>query len=159
LTKVSLDGAALDITSDGSGYTVLLDDRPLRVELLEADGTRLDLSLEGRRVVAYVSIDGPVHWVTVAGRTIRLTRGSAPARGSGGHDGSSDLSAPMPGQVRAVNVQAGDNVTKGQVLVVLEAMKMEIRIQAPFDASVTSVDAQVGQTVEREQLLVRLEKA
>jgi biotin carboxyl carrier protein len=64
----------------------------------------------------------------------------------------------MPGQVRAVNVSAGDHVTKGQVLVVLEAMKMEIRLQAPFDATVSSADANVGQTVEREQVLVKLQQ-
>ncbi len=64
----------------------------------------------------------------------------------------------MPGQVRAVNIQPGDHVTKGQVLVVLEAMKMEIRLQAPFDGQVSSVDAHVGQTVEREQVLVKLQR-
>jgi biotin carboxyl carrier protein len=64
----------------------------------------------------------------------------------------------MPGQVRAVNTRPGDQVTKGQVLVVLEAMKMEIRLQAPFDGQVSAVDASVGQTVEREQVLVRLQR-
>jgi biotin carboxyl carrier protein len=64
----------------------------------------------------------------------------------------------MPGQVRAVNVSAGDTVSKGQVLVVLEAMKMEIRLQAPFDGQVLSIDASVGQTVEREQILVKMHR-
>lgn len=65
----------------------------------------------------------------------------------------------MPGQVRAVNVQPGDSVTKGQVLVVLEAMKMEIRLQAPFEGQVLAVDVTLGQTVEREQILVKLQRA
>jgi biotin carboxyl carrier protein len=159
LTKVLLDGASLDVTSDGDAYTVVLDGHAHHVEVLEADGARLELTIDGRRLVAYVSTEGPVRWVTAGGRTARLTRATAAARGGAGHEGASDLSAPMPGQVRAVNVQGGDKVTKGQVLVVLEAMKMEIRIQAPFDGSVTAVDVHVGQTVEREQLLVRLQRA
>jgi len=64
----------------------------------------------------------------------------------------------MPGLVRSVNVAEGEAVSKGQTLLVLEAMKMEIRIQAPFDGVVQSLPAEVGQTVEREQILVVLEK-
>jgi biotin carboxyl carrier protein len=64
----------------------------------------------------------------------------------------------MPGQVRAVNVKPGDAVVRGQVVIVLEAMKMEIRLQAPFSGSVATVEASLGQTVEREQVLVRLQK-
>ena len=63
----------------------------------------------------------------------------------------------MPGQVRAVNVSEGDAVTKGQTLLLLEAMKMEIRVQAPRDGMVVSVKVKQGQTVEREQLLITLE--
>jgi biotin carboxyl carrier protein len=63
----------------------------------------------------------------------------------------------MPGQVRAVNVSEGDAVTKGQTLLVLEAMKMEIRIQAPRDGKIMKLFVKQGQTVEREQLLIEIE--
>ncbi len=62
----------------------------------------------------------------------------------------------MPGQVRAVNVKEGDAVTKGQTLLLLEAMKMEIRVQSPRDGLVKKLYVQQGQTVEREQLLVEI---
>ena len=64
----------------------------------------------------------------------------------------------MPGQVRTVNVREGDTVTKGQTLLVLEAMKMEIRIQAPQDGVVTKSFVEQGQTVEREQILIEIEQ-
>jgi pyruvate carboxylase subunit B len=64
----------------------------------------------------------------------------------------------MPGQVRAVNVQAGDPVTKGQTLLLLEAMKMEIRVQAPMDGVVKRLIVKQGQTVEREQVLIEIEE-
>ena len=62
----------------------------------------------------------------------------------------------MPGQVRAVNVSEGDSVTKGQTLLVLEAMKMEIRIQSPMDGAVKKLLVKHGQTVEREQMLIEI---
>ena len=63
----------------------------------------------------------------------------------------------MPGQVRAVNVGEGEMVTKGQTLMVLEAMKMEIRIQATMDGKVAKLLVKQGQTVEREQVLIEIE--
>ncbi len=158
MTKLWFNGSAVEISADGSGYAASLDGQTHQVELIEASNGRLDLSIDGRHVPAYISSDGQTRWITIEGRTVRLTRQSAAQRAGGSHDGSSELIAPMPGQVRAVNIHAGDHVTKGQVLVVLEAMKMEIRLQAPFDGQVSSVDASVGETVEREQVLVKLDR-
>jgi biotin carboxyl carrier protein len=63
-------------------------------------------------------------------------------------DAAADLSAPMPATVRAIHVTPGDTVTRGQTLVVLEAMKMELPLKAPADGSVTSVDCRVGELVQ-----------
>lgn len=132
-------------------------DRTYQIELIDAVAGRLDLVVDGRHVVAYVSQDVRGHWVTVNGRTFRLNRPAASPRRATTHRGPSELTAPMPGQVRAVNVSAGDIVTKGQLLVVLEAMKMEIRLSAPFDAEVISLETHIGQTVERDQIIARLQ--
>ncbi len=158
MSRLSFDDVTLDITSSSKGYTVSADGHEYQVELLELSGGRMELLIDGRQVAAYVSSDGQRRWVTVGGRTFVLTKAATARRSAPAHDGSSELTAPLPGQVRAVNVSAGDAVTKGQVLAVLEAMKMEIRLQAPFDGTVASVDAKVGQTVEREQMLIRLQR-
>lgn len=158
LTRLAYDDAALDIAPDGQGYSVSLDGRIHRIAVLDSQDGLLEVLIDGRRVRASVSSEGRRRWVTVGGRTFVLTRSSASRRSAAAHAGSSELSAPMPGQVRAVNVKSGDPVAKGQVLVVLEAMKMEIRLQAPFDGRVSAVDARLGQTVEREQILVRLQQ-
>jgi biotin carboxyl carrier protein len=78
--------------------------------------------------------------------------------GVGHHHAAGELTAPMPGQVRAVNVSEGDAVTKGQTLLLLEAMKMEIRVQAPRDGVVKKLFVQQGQTVDREQMLIEIEE-
>ncbi len=80
------------------------------------------------------------------------------ARGTGhhsAHDG--DILSPMPGRIIAVEVAAGQTVTKGQKLLTLEAMKMEHSLTAPFDGVVAELNAEAGAQVQVEALLVRIE--
>ncbi len=70
--------------------------------------------------------------------------------------GENALAAAMPGQVTRVLIAEGDTVTRGQTLLLLEAMKMEIKISAPRDAVVRKLLCAQGQIVERGQTLVEL---
>lgn len=72
-------------------------------------------------------------------------------------DATGDLSAPMPATVRAIHVGAGDAVARGQTLVVLEAMKMELPLKAPADGVVSSVKCRVGELVQPGVPLVVIE--
>jgi len=74
-------------------------------------------------------------------------------RGAGHH---ASLEAQMPGVVRRVLAGAGDRVERGQVLLILEAMKMEIRVAAPHAGAVEKVLVKEGDTVGRGQALVDL---
>ena len=69
------------------------------------------------------------------------------------------LVAPMPGAVIDLRAAVGDRVEAGQVLVVLEAMKMEHHIAAPFDGTVTEVPIVEGQQLDNGALLVVIEPA
>jgi 3-methylcrotonyl-CoA carboxylase alpha subunit len=81
------------------------------------------------------------------------------ARGSVGGHGVADgvITAPMPGKVAAVEVSAGEKVSKGQRLLTLEAMKMEHGLTAPFDGTVAEVNAEAGAQVSEGAVLVRVE--
>jgi len=70
--------------------------------------------------------------------------------------GATSITAPMPGTILSVNVQNGQAVKKGDVLMVLEAMKMENEIMAPADGTVSSVSVAKGATVESGTLLCSL---
>ena len=74
---------------------------------------------------------------------------AAPAAPAGGEK----ITAPMPGTILAVNVTSGSAVKKGDVLMILEAMKMENEIMAPCDGTVTSVSVTKGTAVESGTLL------
>lgn len=77
---------------------------------------------------------------------------STPAPSATPADGEK-ITSPMPGNILTVNVATGDSVKKGQVLMVLEAMKMENEIMSPIDGTITSVNTTKGATVESGALL------
>ena len=66
------------------------------------------------------------------------------------------MNSPMPGNVFKVECKVGQSVNAGDVLVVLEAMKMEIEVAAPCAGTVKAVAASVGATVNTDDLLVTL---
>lgn len=110
-----------------------------------------------------LSVDRDTAWLTdvAAGldrdQTTRWRRVEA-SRGRGGA-GEAQVRSPMTGRVVQLAVQAGDTVQKGQVLVVVEAMKMEHALKAPRAATVAKVRCAVGELVEGGQELVELQEA
>ena len=80
----------------------------------------------------------------------------APKAAPAGNAGAVAVKAPMPGTIMKVNVAPGQAVKKGDVLCVLEAMKMENDISAPQDGTVASVNVQKGASVQSEEVLVTL---
>ena len=94
-----------------------------------------------------VNVNGTVYEVELEEIT-----GAAPAA-SVAPAGGEKVCAPMPGNILAVNVSNGSAVKKGDVLMILEAMKMENEIMAPCDGTVTSVSVTKGAAVESGALL------
>lgn len=150
---------SLDVVPLSEGYQVQLGDRTATVHFARGADGQLTFILDGHKVEAHVSTDGKRRWVSFGGKTLVFEKTSGRRGGGATGYSSGRLTAPMPGQVRAVNVAVGDAVTKGQTLLVLEAMKMEIRIQAPTAGIVERLAVEQGETVEREQVLVEISDA
>ena len=170
--KIQLDHNShtysLDLAQTGKTATLTIDGQTHAIEILRGGEDWLDIRVSASKsafpsvpesvFTAYVSTDGPKRWVTVNGQTFVLTKtvGAAKRRGQS-HHAAGELAAPMPGLVRAVQVAEGESVEKGQTLLILEAMKMEIKVAAPQTGKVKSLKVEPGQTVERDQLLVEIE--
>ena len=77
----------------------------------------------------------------------------APAPAAAAPAGGEQVTSPMPGTILSINVAAGDAVKRGQVLMVLEAMKMENEIMCPCDGKIASVNTTKGASVESGTLL------
>jgi biotin carboxyl carrier protein len=154
--KTTFDTQTIELNPSGEHYVAAVDGKTVSVQILRAANGRMDLLIDGQRVTAYVSSDMAKRWVTVDGGTSMLTKTSGAKKGVR-HDHAGGLIAPMPGQIRSVSVSVGDAVKKGQTLLTMEAMKMEIRIQALKDGVVKSVSVTQGQTVERQQIFVEVE--
>ena len=156
--KTIFEQGELELVQSERGYTAEAGGGSFEVEVSNSERGKLDLLVNGERVTAYISGDGAKRWVTVHGRTYLLAKSAAKRTGAVTEAGGG-LTAPMPGQVRSVEVEPGQAVKKGQTLVVVEAMKMEMRVPAPRDGTVKRLLVKPGDTVERGQVLVELEEA
>jgi 3-methylcrotonyl-CoA carboxylase alpha subunit len=131
------------------------DRRPIRYQYGDIDEGTVDV---GDRALPYARIGDEI---VLFDRGNALTV-SAPVFGDGaGSGGASDgaLRAPMPGKIVAAPAKPGDAVTKGQPIVVLEAMKMEHALVAPFDGVVGEIGVSVGDQVAADAVLARVEAA
>lgn len=147
----------LEPQPDG-GYIAYIDDRSYAVTVEHNSEGHLSFTLDGQGQQAIIaSSDKDTLYVAHAAHTYRLERAgpSATRRRSGGA-GSGSLTAELPGQVMEVLVAEGQSVSEGQTLLLLEAMKMEIRVTAPQAGTLTRLLVSAGDTVERGQQLAEV---
>ncbi len=105
---------------------------------------------------AWTAASGDTRWVFVCGEVYRFEVARAGRRTRTAPLGS--LSAPMPATVVRVQVHPGDTVTRGQTLIVLEAMKMELPVHAPADGRVAAVHCKPGDLVQPSTVLINLDE-
>ena len=158
-----LDGTThtIDLHKTSRGYRAVWNSQEISIDAVENRSGELSLKINDKPVRAYVASDGTHRWIWIDGKTVQLTlaNGAQYKRRPSEHvhAGERIVAAPMPGVVRAVKVTQGDAVTKGQVLFVLEAMKMEIHVKAHRAGTLAQLNARIGQTVERDQVLAEIE--
>ena len=141
--------------------TFLIDvgkDETRTVAVFRASDDGVDLEIDGRRLQLSVAAREDrwlIHGTDFDVELVELPRLPVP----GLQEIKGGLTAPMPGNVLATHVGEGDAVREGQLLLILEAMKMQHRITAPFNGSVKELHVGEGDQVDNGALLVLLEEA
>lgn len=152
-TVILRDDGGEHRASVGEKGVVTVDDTAIRAVAVEPGVVRVGESA-GR--VAWVAVKGDVRWVFLDGEVfeIEVSRAGVRRRVGSGHG---SLSAPMPATVVRVDVSPGSAVRRGDTLIILEAMKMELPIRASADGVVKAVHCRPGDLVQPGVSLVDLE--
>ena len=143
----------------GSGHQLLVEgERVMEATLLRTDPDALWFDLDGMRHRARFWRDGHTVFIHLDGRTMRFEL-EDPDDAVVEHEGESSpvLRSPMPGRILEILVAEGATVSRGDPVVRLEAMKMEIDLAAPCDGRVASVPVGAGDLVEPDAELLRIE--
>ena len=112
------------------------------------------MTLDGTRMRLFAARHGETIIVRHSGETYSFRLPDPIAAAADEDDAGGRLIAPIPGQVTQVLAEPGMSVTRGQIMVVLEAMKTVFRLTAPADGIVATVACQAGDSVVEGQLLV-----
>lgn len=159
----TVDGKTMRVEVRGKDgrFSVTVGGRALDVDCQETGRDFVSLLIEGRSFEVGLEKRGSGYAVAFPDDTLVVelqdaARGGAPATRKG-PSGPARIAAPMPGKIVRVLAAAGQTVSAGQGLVVMEAMKMENEIRAPRAGRIRSVDVRETQAVETGALLVVLE--
>ncbi|PJF35469.1 MAG: hypothetical protein CUN49_10395 [Candidatus Thermofonsia Clade 1 bacterium] len=144
---------------DGASFRVRIGERTYLIELVRAASGELVFRHGDQVLTAYIGRDGKTLHIALNGQLFKLSLAKPSNRRRSAEGGPASLSAAMHGQVVRVLVSEGDWVKRGQPLVLLEAMKMEIRVTAPHDGRVARLLCSAGEVVQRNQPLLELAEA
>ena len=139
---------------DDAGYQVAMDqDETVELELLDVAGGRVRFRCAGVLQWASFAFEGNDLHLDLAGISNRFFEFTAELAAAKEKEGDGRLIAPMAGRIVAVRAGLGEAVVKGQILVILEAMKMEHEIKAPADGVVEEIGVAEGDQVDPRQML------
>ena len=119
--------------------------------------TWLRFGMEEKMKNYTITVNGNMYDVTVEEKSGGAPAAAAPAKApSSGAAGGVKVKAPMPGKILAVKAEEGQSVSKGDVILLLEAMKMENEVVAPQDGTIASINVASGAAVEAGDVLATM---
>lgn len=123
---------------------------------VKVDGEEYEVELEKQEGVWNVTIEGKSFRIEIEGNSVGDMAGNKrKKKGRGKKSGT--ISSTIPGKIVSIAVEEGDIVAEGDVVMILEAMKMQNEIQAPVTGTVTAVNCEEGQSIEANVPLVVIE--
>ncbi|OFX51950.1 MAG: hypothetical protein A2046_11110 [Bacteroidetes bacterium GWA2_30_7] len=152
------------INKNKTTYNLLFGENMLSPEIHSISKGMVRFSLNNKIYSAFISVNAmQLAFVTIEGHTYEvnrldvleeLTSYSALHQGSG--NVSNSITSPMPGKVIKINVTENQEVKKGNVLIIVEAMKMENNITSPRDCKIEKINVKTGEMVETSTIMISL---
>ncbi len=163
-TLLSVSGStfAVAYTQRGNEYDTHVNGQATRVQILSEEHGAVTLLVNGQPLRVHIVHDGQRSLAAINGHVYEFSRAGEKKGASRQREAgrlSPEIRSPMPGKILDVRVTTGDTVAAGQVLVLLEAMKMENALMAEGAGQVKKIHVATGDLVELGQLLVELEFA
>ncbi|HEC22319.1 MAG TPA: biotin/lipoyl-binding protein [Chloroflexi bacterium] len=159
--EVTVDGHTYQVEINEEGH-ITIDGQTVEVDFAQignsglysllVDNESFEALVEPRENIWLVLLRGDLYEVDVVDERVRLLRARASLTVP--ESGEVTIRAPMPGLVVSVPVEMGQEVSKGDNLVILESMKMENELKAPRDGRIERINIKAGDSVERDQILV-----
>ncbi|MGK9369550.1 biotin/lipoyl-containing protein [Melioribacter sp. Ez-97] len=158
--NLNIDGKELAVSArklSGNKIFIKAGQKEIEAEILYAGENELILLVDGKKYRCFISAYRDKVFITLDGINYQLHRnesddyyGSVDAKG-----GEEEIKSPIPGKVVKVCVEKGAKLKACDLLIIVEAMKMENNIYAPFDLYVENIFVQEGENVDTEKTLIK----
>lgn len=161
--KITHDKTAYDVTGseEGADITVQIDGLEKKFTLRRSGDNAFRINSGRRPLTAYRAENKDKIFVQVEGELFVFDKKSSQNPSHAGEGVSADkeaVYAPMPGSVISVNVSPGDDVTDGDALIIVEAMKMETTLYSSIAGKIKEVNVSAGQQIDTDTILILIEK-
>jgi geranyl-CoA carboxylase alpha subunit len=144
------------VRATGRNFVATIAGEDIPVSLLARDGDRIRFVAGGVESTARVVPDKDAFWIAAGATAFAVRETSLETARAGAKGSDANMLAPMNGRIVAVLAKAGESVSKGQRIVILEAMKMQHEIVAPRDGALASVNVREGDQVATRQVLAAM---
>jgi geranyl-CoA carboxylase alpha subunit len=150
----------ISIEQEEDVYYVSLGDKKYRITDVSFQDNKTSFRVDDRKYSMYSALDAGRSYLALEGEYyyIEQVRGNGPGVVAGAVQKTNSVSSPMPGLLVNVSVAVGDRVKDGQILAVVEAMKMQNELCAPRDGVVARVNFKEGEQIDAFQPIVELEE-
>jgi biotin carboxyl carrier protein len=162
VTELTIFGIQHQVTfrkQTNDSFTFRVDDEPFKFLKGKATGERIEFCLEGKNHVAFISSNCELYYITISGVTFTIHRPdpcqyiTKKERIPMIEEMHDHVLTPLTGKIIKINIKMHEKVNKGDVIMVVESMKMENYILAPRNGQVTKINVSVGDRVIGQDVL------
>ncbi|AFN75971.1 acetyl-CoA carboxylase biotin carboxyl carrier protein subunit [Melioribacter roseus P3M-2] len=131
--------------------------KEIEAKILYAADNELILAIDGKKYRCFISASRDKIYITLDGINykLRVNEPDEDYNSGNAHGGDEEIKSPIPGKVVKVCVSEGAKIKAGDLLMIVEAMKMENNIYAPFDLYVENIFVHEGESVNTEKVLIK----